>query len=107
MPPKQPFSLKFAPEVIDHLDWIEQRYHSLIRQTIREQLVHTPDIRTRNRKPMSQPAPYGATWELRFGANNRFRVLYEIDAERRAVWVLAIGRKEGNRLLIGSEEYAE
>lgn len=103
----QPFSLKFAPEVVEHLDWIERKYHSLIRQTIREQLVHTPDIETRNRKPMDQPAPFAATWELRIGANNRFRVLYEIDIEGQVVWVLAIGRKEGNKLLVGSEEYAE
>jgi mRNA-degrading endonuclease RelE of RelBE toxin-antitoxin system len=105
MPPKQPFFLRFAPEVVGHLDWIERKYHNLIRQTIREQLGHAPGIETRNRKTLDQPAPYGATWELRFGPNNRFRVLYEIDTEQQEVWILAIGIKEGNRLFIGGEEY--
>lgn len=89
------------------MDRIERKYHSFIRTTIREQLTYTPDVETRNRKPMNHPAPYGATWELRFGVNNRFRVLYEIDADMRIVWVLAIGKKESSQLLIGSEEYAE
>ena len=105
MPPKQLYFLKFAPEAIEHLDWIERKYHNLIRQTLREQLIHTPDIETRNRKTVDQPAPYGATWELRFGPNNRYRVLYEIDSEHGEVWILAIGIKEGNRLFIGGEEY--
>jgi mRNA-degrading endonuclease RelE of RelBE toxin-antitoxin system len=105
MSPKQPYSLKFAPEAVEHLDWIERKHHALIRQTIREQLSHTPDIETRNRKTLDPPAPYSATWELRFGPNNRFRVLYEIDMEQQEVWILAIGLKEGNRLFIGGEEY--
>jgi hypothetical protein len=37
----------------------------------------------------------GATWELRFGPNNRFRVLYEVDGGEQIVWVLAVGIKEG------------
>ena len=105
MSPKQLYSLKFAPEAVEHLDWIERKYHNLIRQTIREQLIHTPDIETRNRKTIDQPAPYGATWEIRFGPNHCYRVLYEIDMEQQEVWILAIGKKEGNRLFIGGEEY--
>lgn len=105
MTPEQPFGLKFAPEVVEHLDWIERKYHSLIRDTIKEQLIHTPDVETGNRKSIDQPAPYGATWELRLGPDNRFRVLYEINAGQREVWILAIGRKDGNRLFIGGEEY--
>jgi hypothetical protein len=59
---------------------------------------------TRNRKPLRQPAPFEATWEIRFGPDNRFRVLYGIDEERRQVQIQAIGVKEGNRLLISGEE---
>jgi hypothetical protein len=32
-------------------------------------------------------------------------VLYEIETEEQTVWVLAIGIKEGNKLLIGGEEF--
>jgi hypothetical protein len=35
----------------------------------------------------------------------RFRVFYEVDSPGQRVWVLAIGVKEGNRLLIGGEEF--
>ena len=63
-----------------------------------------PGVETRNRKPLRQPAPLAAEWEIRFGPENRFRVLYEIHEDEREVHVLAIGEKEGNRLLIGGEE---
>ena len=53
---------------------------------------------------MRQPAPFGATWEIRFGPNNRFRVLYDIDVKAHVVQILAIGEKQKERLLIGGEE---
>ena len=105
MSPSRPFTLIFAPELVQHVATIERKYHILIRQTIREQLRDTPNIPTKNRKPLEQPAPFGATWELRFGPNNRFRVFYEINQEQHQVEILAIGTKEGNRLYIGGEEY--
>jgi hypothetical protein len=99
------FTLSFAPEAIGHLDLIESKYHGLLRRTIREQLVHTPDKETRNRKPLEQPAPFGASWELRCGPGNRFRVFYDFDTAAQEVEVLAIGVKDRNRLLIAGEEY--
>jgi mRNA-degrading endonuclease RelE of RelBE toxin-antitoxin system len=101
---KEPFSLEFAPLVYEHLDAIEAKYDSLIRKKIEEQLVHDPDVKTRNRKPVRQPAAFRAEWELRFGPNNRFRVFYQIDQENRQVRIVAIGEKVRNRLLIGGEE---
>ena len=105
MSPKLRFMLRFAPEVVVHLDTIERKHHSLIRKTINEQLTFEPETEARNRKLLEQPAPYDATWELRFGPNNRFRVFYAISEAEREVWILAIGMKEGNRLLIGGEEF--
>lgn len=99
------FTLVFAPEVVDHLGVIERKYHRLIRDVINEQLRYTPGQPTRNRKLLEQPAPFGATWELRFGPDNRFRVFYEIDGNERIVRVLAIGVKERERLIIGGEEF--
>ena len=84
---------------------IDSQHHSVIRTTIDEQLSYMPDVPTRNRKPLEAPAPFEATWELRFGPDNRFRVLYEIDQEKKAVSILAIGIKDRNRLLIGTEEF--
>jgi mRNA-degrading endonuclease RelE of RelBE toxin-antitoxin system len=99
------FTIIFAPEAIDHLDVIEAKYHGLLRRTIHEQLTYTPTDETRNRKPLDQPAPFGACWELRCGPDNRFRVFYDVDLELRIVYVLAIGVKDRNRLFIGGEEY--
>jgi len=101
---KRSFSLLFDPEVKKHLQSIEAKYHSLIRTTIQEQLEYEPEAETRNRKPLQRPLGFGATWELRFGPDNRFRVLYTTDQEQREVQVLAIGVKEGNRLWIANEE---
>jgi mRNA-degrading endonuclease RelE of RelBE toxin-antitoxin system len=100
------FTLSFAPQAIEHLDRIDIKYHGLLRQTIKEQLTHTPAAETRNRKPLDQPAPFGATWELRCGPENRFRVFYEVEAAAHEVRILAVGAKDRNRLLIGGEEYA-
>jgi hypothetical protein len=63
-----------------------------------------PDAETTNRKPLRRPALFEAQWELRCGLDNRFRVFYEIDRESRKIYLLAIGVKERNRLLIGGEE---
>jgi mRNA-degrading endonuclease RelE of RelBE toxin-antitoxin system len=97
----------FAAATAAHLDAIDRRHHSLIRSTIAEQLAHEPARETRNRKPLKQPMGFGATWELRFGPRNRFRVFYHIDEEQREVVILAIGVKERNRLFIGGEETEE
>ena len=97
--------MSFAPEVIDHLGWIDRKHHRTLRRRVGEQLSYTPLKTTRNRKPLEPPAPFGATWELRLGPRNRFRVFYEVDPMNREVSVLAIGVKQGSRLRIGGEEF--
>ena len=99
------FTLTFAPEVIEHLDRIDSKYHGMLRRTIKEQLTDAPTDETKNRKPLEPPAPFDATWELRCGPKNCFRVLYEVDTAELQVRILAIGIKDRNRLLIGNEEY--
>ena len=101
---RQPYSLIYAPEVREHLRAIGRQHYSLIREAVQEQLEFEPDHETRNRKPMRQPAPLAAQWELRCGPENRFRVFYEIDRENRTVHVLAIGVKDRDRLFIGGKE---
>src|SRR5262249_54368127 len=98
-----PYSVVYAPDVYDHLEAIESKYHSLIRPTIEEQLFFEPSVETRNRKPLAEPNSLNAEWELRFGPENRFRVFYNVDEEQREVRILAIGVTRGNRLMIGEE----
>ena len=104
MPRKPPFTLKYDRETKWQLRAIETKYHALIRKAIEEQLPFEPERETRNRKPLRQPAPYEATWELRCGPQNRFRVLYGVDRERREVQIQAIGIKTGNKLTVAGEE---
>ncbi len=101
---RQAYTLAFAPEVTNHLRAIDAKYHALIREKIGEQLRFEPAAETTNRKPLRQPALFGAEWEIRFGPDNRFRVLYDIDQEGHAVRVMAIGEKQRERLFIGGEE---
>lgn len=102
MPTRQ-FELIYAPIVKSHLKTIEPKYYPLIRGTIAEQLSVEPESETRNRKPLKRPS-LGATWELRFGPINRFRVLYKVNLGNRQVTILAIGVKEAELLRIGGEE---
>src|SRR5881628_2997228 len=95
---KQPYILAFASDVTEHLRAIDAKYHALIRDKIGEQLRFEPGAETTNRKPLRQPALFGATWEIRFGPDNRFRVLYDIDQEARMVRIMAIGQKRNERL---------
>jgi mRNA-degrading endonuclease RelE of RelBE toxin-antitoxin system len=101
---KTPFAIAYDEEIKRHLRAIETKYHSLIRSRIEKQLRFEPESETRNRKPLRQPAPFDATWELRLGPGNRFRVLYGVDHAQRQVQIQAIGVKLGNRLLISGEE---
>jgi mRNA-degrading endonuclease RelE of RelBE toxin-antitoxin system len=104
MAKKTPFVLAYGAEVKQHLRTIDAKYYSLIQSEVETQLLHEPDVETRNRKPLERPIASGAEWELRFGPDNRFRLFYQIEAESRTVRVLAIGVKERNRLVIGGEE---
>ena len=101
---KSGFTLIYAPQVKTHLQAIERKYHSLIRRTIKIQLEFEPNNETRNRKPLKRPMELGSDWEIRFGPDNRFRVFYSVEQENRQVFILAIGIKRGNRLIIGREE---
>lgn len=101
---RRPYTLTYPPAVNDHLGTIDAKYHRLIREKIEKQLLFEPAIETRNRKPLRQPAAFSAQWEIRFGPDNRFRVLYDVDEVGHQVYILAIGEKERDRLLVAGED---
>jgi len=101
---RPPYSLVYAPAVKKHLQSIDAKHHSTIRQKVEEQLQFEPGVETRNGKRLRQPAAFTAEWEIRFGPDNRFRVLYDIRPENRVVHILAVGEKDRDRLLIGGED---
>jgi mRNA-degrading endonuclease RelE of RelBE toxin-antitoxin system len=104
MPKRKRFALIYPPIIKQHLKSIEAKHYSFIRESLENQLQFEPDVETRNRKPLKRPVVFGAKWEIRFGADNRFRVFYRIEYDRQQVVILAIGEKIGNRLCIGGEE---
>ncbi|MBC6456161.1 MAG: addiction module toxin RelE [Hormoscilla sp. SP5CHS1] len=104
MTPQQKFEIIFTRPVLGHLATIDRKYHSQIRSTISEQLSYDPEVETRNRKPLQRLSQLGATWELRFGPLNRWRVFYETNPDEYEVYILGIGEKVGNQLFIGGGE---
>ena len=101
---KKPFELVYAPKTKKHMRAIERRHFSLIKEAIEDQLRYEPEVETRNRKPLKRPVVFQATWEIRFGPDNCFRVFYDVDIEAHAVNVLAVGVKERDRLFIAGKE---
>lgn len=99
------FELIYDTDVRQHLAAIDRKYHSLIRETIEEQLSYEPVIESRNRKPLVRPTDINAAWELRFGPNNQFQVFYRADESAQQVYILAIGMKVRNQLLVGGEKF--
>jgi mRNA-degrading endonuclease RelE of RelBE toxin-antitoxin system len=107
MTPSQPFTLVYAPLVRAHLLAIGAADRPLFRAAIEEQLLFEPDTETRNRKPLRRVGVFeaeAATWEIRFGPDNRFRVFYEVDQDQHVVHILALGEKKGNRSWLGGRE---
>lgn len=99
------YQLIYDTEIPRHLRSIERKYHALIRTSVEDQLTYEPEIETGNRKPLERPVTFAANWELRFGPNNRFRVYYRIHEIAREVYILAIGVKDREKVIIGGEEY--
>lgn len=103
MPPQSPYSIIYAPIVKEHLRAIDRKYYTLIRTIIQERLSYEPTEENRNRKPLKRPAFETATWELRFGPDNMFRVFYELQIAAYEVHILAIGVKVRDTVFIGGE----
>ena len=105
MPTRTAFEVIFDMLALDHMDAIQTKYHSLIRKAVEEQLFSEPDTPTRNRKPLLRETAIGATWEVRCGPDNRFRIFYDVQRDQHLVVVLAIARKVGNQLFVGKEKF--
>ncbi len=92
------YQIKLSAETEGHLRALSSRRQSAVLDAMREQLSHEPDVATRNRKSM-RPNPL-ASWELRVG---EVRVYYDVDDDKRIVYILAVGIKIRNQVRIGKE----
>jgi mRNA-degrading endonuclease RelE of RelBE toxin-antitoxin system len=106
------YEIVYAPIALKHLRGLDARQRALVVDTVDQQLCHQPEIPTRNRKRL-RPNPL-APWELRIGD---IRVFYAVElgplcgtvdeeaATDGQVFVLSVGIKRGNRVLIENEEF--
>ncbi len=94
------YFIEFAESVKAQLRGLSVRERAIVIESVEEQLVYEPLTETRNRKPL-RPNPI-APWELRIGS---LRIFYEVVSEEPdIVRILAVGRKEGNKLIIAGKE---
>jgi len=95
------YTIEFAESVKKQFKSLTARQRAIILDAIEKQLIHEPLKETGNRKVL-RPNPL-APWELRVG---NMRVFYEPeigDDAKKIIKILAVGRKEGNKLFIGEE----
>jgi mRNA-degrading endonuclease RelE of RelBE toxin-antitoxin system len=94
------YKIEFAESVKTQFKALTARQRVIILDAIERQLIHEPLKETRNRKAL-RPNPL-APWELRVAD---LRVFYEpeIVESVKKIKILAVGRKEGNKLFIGEE----
>jgi mRNA-degrading endonuclease RelE of RelBE toxin-antitoxin system len=94
------FAIDFTADAEKHLRGLTANQRAQILDAVAKQLVHDPNVITRNRKAMR--ANKLAAWELRVGM---LRVYYDVvvGPEPKVV-ILAIGIKSRNRVFIGNKE---
>jgi mRNA-degrading endonuclease RelE of RelBE toxin-antitoxin system len=98
------YIIEFAESIEQQLKEFPVNQRRLIMSMIKEQLSFEPLNETRNRKRLR--ANRLAPWELRIGDVRVFyRVVTNDEPDKPdIVRILAVGRKKGNKLLIGGEE---
>jgi mRNA-degrading endonuclease RelE of RelBE toxin-antitoxin system len=93
------FEVTFSEEARMHMRMFSTREQRIILDEVEKILTRNPTKETRNLKVL-RPNPL-AKYELRIGS---FRVFFGVELQAREAVVLAVGRKEGNRLRIGGME---
>ena len=94
------FEIEYTQEARDDLNSFRKSEQKYILDEIDAQLVHEPNVPTRNRKKLRPNAV--SEWELRI---DRYRVFYDVQDAVRIVKIVAVGYKIGNRLFIHGQEY--
>ena len=95
------YKIEFAESSKEHFKHLTANQRTIILNAIEKQLIHKPLNETRNIKAL-RPNPL-APWELRVGD---LRVFYEpeiAEDAKKIIKILAVGRKEGNKLSIGGK----
>ena len=94
------FEIHFTDEALADLATLRKFDQSRVTAGIEAQLLHQPDVETRNRKRL-RPNQL-AEWELRI---DHFRVFYDVDSAGPSVNIVAVGWKPGEQLFIHGQPY--
>ena len=104
MAKRMPFTLVYAPVVRLHLNAIDAKYDSLIREKIEE----TVALRARHQDPEQKAGKTTGCVSGGVGIAIRTRQpispFYQIDRDKREVRIVAVEIKDRDRLLVGGEE---
>lgn len=88
------YRIEFAKDVVKDLVNISPYYRNRILRTIEDNLLNEPVSSARNRKILINLVPpwdaVPPVWELRIGL---YRVFYDVDEEKKIVYVRAIREK--------------
>ena len=93
------YTIRFTEEARTHLRQLSARERRTVLDRIEAALGNEPTRETRNLKVL-RPNPLGK-YELRAGP---LRAFFDVRERTHEVLILAIGRKEGNRLWVGGKE---
>lgn len=94
------FRITITHDAESQLRFLSVREQRTIEAAVAARLRDQPTITTRAIKRL-RPNPL-AEFEMRVGG---LRVLYNVDMENGEVVVLVVGRKVGNTLIVGGEEF--
>ncbi len=91
----------FKPQALAHLRWLPVRQQRMVTDGVRRHLVdNDPRVETRNKFRLRRKSG-AADFELRLAEG--LRVFYRIGGSETTITV--IGRKLGNALIVGGEEF--
>jgi mRNA-degrading endonuclease RelE of RelBE toxin-antitoxin system len=88
------YEIRFARDVEKDLQRLPAFHRTRVIHAIETQLMDTPMVRTRNRKPLANLIPPWTAelpiWELRVGG---YRAFYDVSEDERIVYVRAVRKK--------------
>jgi len=94
------FDIEYTASALLDISTFRKHDQTTIFDRVDEQLMHQPDLETRNRKRL-RPNQI-AQWELRV---DHYRVLHDVDYNEQKVEVRLVGLKQGSTLLVRGREY--
>jgi mRNA-degrading endonuclease RelE of RelBE toxin-antitoxin system len=95
-----PYSVTITPQAKAQLLSLTARERRIVEDGIAARLLDQPKSPSRAIKPL-RPNPL-AGYELRLGD---LRAFYNVDEENVEVVIVVVGRKVGNALVVGGEEF--